>query len=163
MIVDATNVKTAYATFSKHRSRVRFYGAIAPSDDQDHPVDAVVQRWARHEQQRTVSLQHRILADLAPDARGAFLELEELRNTVAAEREEAYFDLGMAAGIERERRRWGRLQKLSPAVSRLAARIRRSIERESLEEDEAVLALVEVLAEHATSVTEFRAEGRKTR
>jgi hypothetical protein len=141
MRTEATTVKTkARVLFSKHCARTRHYDAI-PSTDDGHPVDLAVQRWLpqEFEQRRTLCLQDRILAALAPDAQRAFLELEELRNAVASEREEACFDLGVGYGIERERRR----QHLH--------RFGRS--------REGVLALLEC----ATALVELRAAERKSR
>lgn len=131
--------------------------------DEGHPADIIVQRWPRHgpEQRRTLKPQDRIMATLAPDARRAFLELEELRNKVAAEREEAFYDLGVPVGIERERRRCR--PQLPRACARLAARFRQSIDHTRPEDHEAVLALVAVLAEWATSLVEFHADKRKSR
>jgi len=105
MYAEATTVKPeARNILTKHRCRVRFYDTIALTDD-NHPVDLVVQRWLQHgpQQRRILNMQEKLLARLAPDARCLFIELEELRNKCSAEREEAYFDAGVAHGIERER------------------------------------------------------------
>lgn len=158
-------MKTRAPIFSKHHSRVRFYDRI-PADDEGHPVDLVVQRWMQHEeaQRRILNLQEQMLAVLDPGLQREFLKLEELRNEVAAEREEAYFDLGVGHGIERERQqRRRRLRSLPPAAAKLAARVRRCLERTDLEQHEVVFALVEVLAEYTALLAEFRAEGRKSR
>lgn len=129
--------------FSKHCARTHHYDVI-PSTDDGHPVDLVVQRWLPRvpEHRRILLLQDELLGTLAPDTRPGFLELEELRNTLAAEREEAYFDLGVGYGIERERRhcfrRFGRPH-------------------------EAALVLGGALAEYLASSAEFLARGRKAR
>lgn len=134
----------AHDIFSRHRSRVHFYDAI-PTNDEGHLVDAVVQRWMPHasEHHRILRLQEQLLGALTPATQRVFFELEELRNEVAAEREEAYFDLGVGYGIERERRRQ-RFRRLGRSHT-------------------ALLALGEVLAEYLESSAEFIARGRKTR
>lgn len=107
MRTETITVKTkARVLCSKRRPRVRFYDVI-PANDDGHPVDLAVQRWLPHvaEHRSIVTLQDELLAALAPSGQRLFLELEELRNTLAAEREEAYFDAGVGHGIERERRR----------------------------------------------------------
>lgn len=150
----------------KHRSRVRFYATFTANAGDDHPVDLEVQRWLQHarQQRRMLNVQEQLLARLAPDARSLFIELEELRNAVAADREEAYFDVGVAAGIESARRQQRRrLRKVSPIAARFAARVRRCLDRPELEPHEGVLAVAAVLAECATSLVEFHADEGKSR
>ena len=50
-----------------------------------------------------MNLQDELLAALAPGARPVFLELEELRNTLAAEREEASVVGGVASASQAAR------------------------------------------------------------
>lgn len=85
------------------RSRTRYYDVIPMTDD-EHPVERVVQRWTQHgaAPRRFSNLQEQLIGLLGPDAQRPVLELEELRNAVAAEREEAYFDVGVGYGIERQ-------------------------------------------------------------
>ncbi|MBX3221915.1 MAG: hypothetical protein KF795_15470 [Labilithrix sp.] len=159
--MEATIMTRARAIFSEQFSRVRFYDSIV-ANDEGHPVDIIVRRWAPHapEHRRILSLQDQLLAVLAPETLRAFLELEELRNEIAAEREEAYFDLGTRYGIDRERRR---LRGLAPDAARLAARLARAIERTGLIPDEAPFGLAAVVAEWCVSVLELRADERKSR
>lgn len=137
----------ARVLFSKHRPRVRFYDAI-PADDEGHPVDLVVQRWLPHvtEHQSILTMQDKLIAVLTPDQQRDFLHLEELRNTLAAEREEAFFDAGVGHGIEREHRRcfcrFGRSPRpssLSPRRSPNASCSPRSSSREAEERAEGVV------------------------
>ena len=90
--MEATTHDDGSAIFSKHRSRLRYYDTVGATSDEGHPVESIVQRWpSRPGAAATLKLQDRIMAALAPDARRAFLELEELRNKVAAGREEAFY------------------------------------------------------------------------
>lgn len=149
----------APAVVSNRRPRTRYYDAIEATED-GHPVDVAVQRWLPYERGRVVSLQDRVLAALAPEARRAFLELEEVRNEIAAEREEAFYDLGVAVGLEHERRRPRKLLARGP---RLAARVDRWLRRAELEPREAALVLAVVLARWASSLPAGERKSRRRR
>lgn len=105
--------KAAHDILVDHQPRVRFYEAI-PLIGDDHPADLIAACWVEHRGQhrRIVDLQDRLLSSLPLAERAALLELEEVRNEVAAEREEAFFDLGVALGIQDDGvhgvRRWRR-------------------------------------------------------
>lgn len=111
--------------------------------EEGHPIDSAVARRVRHVAQRKqlLRLQDRVLARLGDD-RKPFLELEELRGCVSAEREEAYFNLGYEHGLADERARDRRGTEKALAV---AIEIRERIVQAQLPPQQAALGLLECL------------------
>jgi hypothetical protein len=111
--------------------------------EEGHPIDNAVARRVRHVAQRKqlLRLQDRVLARLGEE-RKPFLELEELRGCVSAEREEAYFNLGYEHGLADERARDRRGAESALAV---ATELRERIIQAQLSPREAALGLLECL------------------
>lgn len=111
--------------------------------EEGHPIDNAVAQRVRHvaARKQLLRLQDRILARLGDD-RKPFLDLEELRGCVSAEREEAYFNLGYEQGLAAERARDRRGQEKEKA---LATEIRERVVQAQLPPRQAVLGLLECL------------------
>jgi hypothetical protein len=111
--------------------------------EEGHPIDNAVAQRVRHvaARKQLLRLQDRILARLEDD-RKPFLDLEELRGCVSAEREEAYFNLGYEHGLADERARGRRGQEKTLA---LATEIRERVVQAPLPPRQAVLGLLECL------------------
>jgi hypothetical protein len=111
--------------------------------EEGHPIDNAVARRVRHVAQRKqlLHLQDRVLARLGEE-RKPFLEFEELRGCVSAEREEAYFNLGYEHGLADERARDRRGTEKTLA---LATEIRERVVQAQLPPQQAALGLLECL------------------
>lgn len=111
--------------------------------EEGHPIDNAVARRVRHVAQRKqlLRLQDRVLARLGDD-RKPFLDLEELRGCVSAEREEAYFHLGYEHGLADERARGRRGTEKALA---LATELRERIVQAHLPPQQSALGLLECL------------------
>jgi len=135
--------------------------------EEGHPIDSAVARRVRHVAQRKqlLRLQDRVLARLGDD-RKPFLDLEELRGCVSAEREEAYFNLGYEHGLadERARDRRGTEKALAAATE-----IRERIVQAQLAPQQAALSLLECLwavladADHRLMAREAKADVTRAR
>lgn len=114
--------------------------------DVGHPIDAAVDRIVQHKAARRmiISFQEQVLAALGKNENGrkALLALEELRNEMADEREQAYFNLGYENGAagERARDRRGSEKELA-----LATEFRDRIVQARLPPRQAALGLLECL------------------
>lgn len=124
------------------------YWAVKHDGEEGHPVDVVVDRSVQHRAARRtlIDLQDQVLAALANHEAGkeALLALEELRNEVADEREQAYFNLGYEHGLAdkhaRERRRGSTLSK---EAREIAVETRQRFVRAKLPPWQAMLCLLE--------------------
>jgi hypothetical protein len=124
------------------------YDAIAAGEE-GHPVDLLVEREVGDEEtrRRALALQNSVLAELGPETRRAFLELEELRNEIAADREERYFDVGYERGLAEARSRMHRpARPLPPGAAHVLEDIRERV-LDTRPTRDALLALVECLHE----------------
>jgi len=90
---------------NKKRALPDHFGAIHRSAEEEHPVDAAVEQRLQHQavRKQLIRLQNQILERL--DDKQPFFDLEDLRNSMSGEREQAYFDLGYEHGIADQRAR----------------------------------------------------------
>ncbi len=111
-------------------------------------MDAAVDRIVQHKASRRkiMGLQDQVLATLRTHAKGtkALLALEELRNEMADEREQAYFNLGYAHGVaDRHARERRRRVTLSEEAKHLAVEIRERLVQAKIPAWQALLCLLE--------------------
>jgi hypothetical protein len=112
--------------------------------EEGHPIDLAVARRVRlsAKRRRLVRLQARILGRLETASRKVFLQLEDLRNSMGAEVEEAYFNVGYEHGLADAR---ARQRRGVERETKLAREIRERIVRAHVPPRRAALGLIECL------------------
>lgn len=80
--------------------RIPRYAMLDDADAERHPVDVAIEaRLPQTNEKSQLRKLTELMLDALGDERPLYLAFEELRNLVAAEREAAYFDLGVEHGV----------------------------------------------------------------
>jgi hypothetical protein len=97
----------AIARRTRKKRSTNYFEGMERSGEEGHPITVAVARRVQlsTKRRRLVRLQTRILGRLEGASRKAFLELEDLRNSMNVELEEAHFNVGYEHGLADARAR----------------------------------------------------------